>query len=121
MDSEQPTIEKEQGKFSAAFTLIDAWIEKQERNRQAGRVDIELVYLTEIVSVFLSAVQSLHMMETDEAKKQALSEIEIQSKEALEGFGSISDLYEEVGVFIAAKRRLLEAHEKAKNFFLSAT
>lgn len=114
MDPDKPTIETEQRRFGVAFTNIDEWIEEQKRNKIAGRVDINLEHLIEIVSDFFSAARSMHMLETDEIKKTEFSKIEAKLKEVLDGLGLITEMYEQVDLYIAAKRLLLQAHEEAK-------
>lgn len=108
-----PVIETEQSRFRAAFASLDDWIEEQKRNKQAGRVKIDPEYLIEVVSGFQVAAQSWLAVETDAEKRATLSTIEEKSRKALGGLGSISDLYEQIDVFVAAKRLLLEAHEEA--------
>jgi DNA-binding transcriptional regulator GbsR (MarR family) len=115
-DNPMDTYEAAKGKFMSAVEAFDSWIEEQAANKRAGRVAINLEVVRDIVFDLSTNAQKLIVVETEEEKRDLLSQIQEAVEKALRILGTITDLYNQVEEYVAAKRLLLKAREGIKEF-----
>jgi len=118
MQPDQLLTQEGLDKFRATFANFGEWIEGQRQNSERGLVNIVLKQVVEVVSDFLVATRNMRMLETDETKKSQFSQMEAQLEEALGRLTTITDLYEQVSVYIPAKKLLLQVHSDAKKLLM---